>query len=107
MCGHVDAGKSTTTGHLIFALGGIDERKMQKLQEEADKMGMSTFGFAFLMDKQQEERKRGITIAYTTMEFFTEHKHFTIIDAPGHSDFIKNMITGASQVALAARVFVV
>jgi len=94
--GHVDAGKSTTTGHLIFKLGGISDREMSKLQAEAEEKGKASFGFAYYLDTGKEERNRGVTIQSTTKEFFTDKYHYTIVDAPGHKDYIKNMITGSA-----------
>lgn len=92
IAGHVDAGKSTLIGHILYLLDYVDEKTMNKFRQQSNRLGKGSFAFAWILDETEDERSRGVTMDLAHASFETKTRHFNVLDAPGHRDFINNVI---------------
>lgn len=97
LLGHVDAGKSTIAGHILFLTGNVDERTMEKFEKEAKALNREGWKFAYALDSSEQEKAKGKTEEYGQAAFTTDARRFTILDAPGHKNYVPHMIGGAAQ----------
>lgn len=102
--GHVDAGKSTICGNLMYMMGVVDARTIEKYKAEAKEKGRDSWWLAYVMDVSDDEKAKGKTVEVGRAQFDTASKKYTIFDAPGHKNYVPNMIMGAAMADIAGLV---